>query len=98
MNRARVARGLGGQPASIVPADHSEAVATANLDENAFSFGQHMASCVENPGLGPVLAALTAQQAALQANRRSGADRAAVVDLHMSRHRSQAPGANCLAH
>ena len=45
-----------------------------------------------------MFAAVAADYFAFHPDRGARRDRAAVVDLHMARHGSEAPGANCFAH
>ena len=65
-----------------------------DLNEETFCLGENVASCTENPCFSPVLAAFAADEATLEPNRRSGVDRAEVVDLHLAGHGRQATRAD----
>ena len=69
-----------------------------NLDKQAGCFGKYAASGIENPALGPMLAALAAQPVALQANRRRGVNRAQITDFHLCGYSRQPLGPHRFAH
>jgi len=73
-------------------------VARADLDEEALCAGQDVASCAEDSGFGPVLAAFTAEQPAFQADRRSGVHWAQVFDIHLPGHSRKAAHPYRFAH
>ena len=87
--------GLCGSGSTFV---ESGRLSSIDFDEESFALSQCGSFAIENAGLRPVFAAVAAHDFSFHPDRGARRNRAAVVDLHMARHGSEAPGANRFAH
>lgn len=70
----------------------------SHLDKQAFGVGQYRSLGIEDLGFSPMFTLFAANDAALDAQRHAGGDRAQELDFHVAGHGSDAPRANGLAH